>query len=98
MGSLSWEALGGPWRRGVPWEVWLGGLGAVRATWETLEAAVLPGSGLGGGLCGVPYLFSYQRACLPLFALVSWCSLLVCYLVPLLVLTWHCLATALESL
>ena len=52
-----WEALGGPWLHGVSWVVRLGVLGGDRATWETLEAVVLPW--WFGALCALPYLFCY---------------------------------------
>ena len=75
MGSLSWEALGGQWLQGVPWAVRWGVLGGVRATWEALEAAVLPLAVLGRGWRPVRGALPLLRSVGPLTSFASVASL-----------------------
>lgn len=68
--------LGGPWLPDVSWAVRLGVLGGGRATWEALEAAVLPGSGPGWWSVrgGLPLLLS--ECCLTSFRILPGLPLL----------------------
>lgn len=83
--------LGGSGRRSCYLGAVLGGtVGESWESWEALEAAVLPGSVLVGGLCVLAYLFCYQSAaCLPLFVPADYLPpLLPGYYLGALVATW----------